>query len=132
MIFRPEAIVGNISTSNSSVDETLSGHSGATERHLSGFPGYDSGQKSFRGDSPMRDRPFPDPVTPQPEVAALRRERNLWLRREANLVLGRDETATQQARTAHLVLTYALAIIERRPAVIGSFADLTRECRGEG
>ncbi|MFI5589456.1 hypothetical protein ACIA5G_30690 [Amycolatopsis sp. NPDC051758] len=81
----------------------------------------------------MSDRPFPDPVTPQPEVAALRRERNRWLRREANLVLGHDkadQAAAQQARTAHLVLTYALAVIEQRPADVGSFADLTRECRG--
>ena len=83
----------------------------------------------------MRDKPFPEPLTPQPEVTALRRERNRWLRREANLALGRDatdEAAAQQARTAHLVLSYALAVIEQRPAVIGSFADLTRECRGQG
>lgn len=77
----------------------------------------------------MSDAPFPEPTTPQPEVAALRRERNRWLRREANLVLDRaggDRHEAQQARVAHLVLTYALAVIERRPAVIGSFADLTR------
>lgn len=80
----------------------------------------------------MSDAPFPEPTAPQPEVAHLRRERNRWLRHEANLVLGRsraDEPETQQARTAHLVLTYALAIIEQRPAVIGSFADLTRPPR---
>ncbi|WIY00478.1 hypothetical protein QRX60_41540 [Amycolatopsis mongoliensis] len=78
----------------------------------------------------MPDRPFPEPAAPQPEVAALRRERNRWLRREANLALGHDgadAAAAQQARTAHLVLTYALAVIEQRPAVIGSFADLTRQ-----
>ncbi|MGW4060800.1 hypothetical protein ACWEGE_21120 [Amycolatopsis sp. NPDC004747] len=77
----------------------------------------------------MPDTLFPEPAAPQPEVALLRRERNRWLRREANLVLGRsrvDEAEAQQARTAHLVLTYALAIVEQRPAVIGSFADLTR------
>ena len=63
----------------------------------------------------MSDAPFPEPTAPQPEVAQLRRERNRWLRHEANLVLGRsraDEPETQQARTAHLVLTYALAVIE--------------------
>ncbi|MGW4527717.1 hypothetical protein [Amycolatopsis sp. NPDC004378] len=76
----------------------------------------------------MSDALFPEPVMPKPEAAALRRERNRWLRREANLVLGAagpDRTATREARTAHLVLTYALAVVERRPAVIGSFADLT-------
>ncbi|WP_370961613.1 hypothetical protein [Amycolatopsis sp. cg9] len=80
----------------------------------------------------MPDAPFPEPAAPQPEVAVLRRERNRWLRREANLVLGStgaDEPEAQQARTAHLVLTYALAVIEQRAAVIGSFADLTRAHR---
>ncbi|MBE1495740.1 hypothetical protein H4696_002840 [Amycolatopsis lexingtonensis] len=81
----------------------------------------------------MTEAPFPEPAAPLPEAALLRRERNRWLRREANLVLdraGADEPETQQARTAHLVLTYALAIVEQRPAVIGSFADLTRHRSG--
>ncbi|MFG1643524.1 hypothetical protein ACGFMK_24790 [Amycolatopsis sp. NPDC049252] len=85
----------------------------------------------------MPDRLFSEPVTPPPEVAALRRERNRWLRREANLILGRgrggaDEAAAREARTAHLVLTYALAVIEQRPAVVGSFQDLTRQRCGQG
>ncbi|WP_328457899.1 MULTISPECIES: hypothetical protein [unclassified Amycolatopsis] len=82
----------------------------------------------------MPERLFSEPVMPQPEVAALRRERNRWLRREANLVLGHegaDEAATQEARTAQLVLTYALAVIEQRPAVVGSFQDLTRQRCGQ-
>ena len=83
----------------------------------------------------MSKRPFPEPGTPRPEVAVLRRERNRWLRREADLAFGpggADETAAQQARTAHLVLTYALAIIEQRPGVVGSFADLAGQPAGRG
>ncbi|MET8846763.1 hypothetical protein [Amycolatopsis sp. NPDC004625] len=83
----------------------------------------------------MSDTLFPEPPAPQPEAALLRRERNRWLRREANLVLGRsrsDAPEAQQARTAHLVLTYALAVIEQRPAVVGSFADLTRPPHDRG
>ncbi|MEU0535814.1 hypothetical protein [Amycolatopsis tolypomycina] len=80
----------------------------------------------------MPDTQFPEPAAAPPEAVLLRRERNRWLRHEANLVLGRggaDEPEAQQARTAHLVLTYALAIVEQRPAVIGSFDDLTRPRR---
>ncbi|WIX98044.1 hypothetical protein QRX60_28665 [Amycolatopsis mongoliensis] len=81
----------------------------------------------------MSAKAFPEPAAPRPEVATLRRERNRWLRREANLALacnGADETAKQQARTAQLVLTYALAVIEQHPGTVGSFADLTQQSAG--
>ncbi|MET8846064.1 hypothetical protein [Amycolatopsis sp. NPDC004625] len=86
------------------------------------------GQSKFRGDLLMNDAPFPEPDTPQPEVVVLRRERNRWLRREANLVMARrgDEAIAREARTAHLVLTFALAVLERRPTAVGSYADLAQ------
>lgn len=81
----------------------------------------------------MHDLPFPELVAQRPEIAVLRRERNRWLRREVDLTLGRaaDEAAVREARTAHLVLTFALAVLEQRPAVVGSYADLTGPGRNE-
>ncbi|MFG1643473.1 hypothetical protein ACGFMK_24530 [Amycolatopsis sp. NPDC049252] len=80
-----------------------------------------------RKHSPPPDTPFPEPAPARPEVVALRRERNRWLSREASLVLGRagrDDPDVRQARTAHLVLTYALAVVQQRFAVSGSYPDL--------
>lgn len=84
----------------------------------------------------MHDTPFPDPADPDPGTVAavLKRERTLWLRREADLTgrhtygLGNVRGAERiEARTAHLVLTFALAVVEGHHADVGvgSFAAMT-------
>jgi len=79
------------------------------------------------------DTLLPDPAEPGPAAAALRRERTRWIRREADLNqrhaagLGNVTGAARvEARTAHLVLTFALSVVEGRLVRVGSFDDLVR------
>ncbi|SFW11645.1 hypothetical protein [Amycolatopsis australiensis] len=81
----------------------------------------------------MPDTLLPDPAEPSPAAAVLRRERTRWIRREADLNqrhaagLGNVTGAARiEARTAHLVLTYALSVVEGRSSSVGSFDDLVR------
>lgn len=74
----------------------------------------------------MATRMFPESVPSQPQVVLLKRERNLWIRREAELLRGGGaDSAVREARTAHLVLTFALGVVQNGQRDVGSFADLT-------
>lgn len=78
---------------------------------------------------PPADAPLPDPAEPSPAAAVFKRERTRWLRHEATLArapqLGHDVVVARvRAQTAQLVLTFALAVVDGRPARVGSFDDL--------
>jgi hypothetical protein len=84
----------------------------------------------------LSDKPLLALAEPSPAAAAIKRERTRWIQREAELNQRRaaglgniTAAAWVEARTAHLVLTFALAIIEGRAGCVGSFDDLVRPSR---
>lgn len=94
--------------------------------------------RAFRvpGEALLSDQTLPGLAEPSPAAAVLKRERTRWIQHEADLTQRHAADSSNvtgaarvEARTAHLVLTFALAVVEGRPGRVGSFDDLVRPSR---